>query len=314
MESTYYADRAVEFLRRRRRDGRPFALVVSFYEPHSPFRFPREDQGRYRPGQFPARPLTDSDRAQQPQTFRPLRPGDVQGIQAAYYTSLSFLDRQVGRVVDALDGLGLGQDTLVIYVGDNGYMLGQHGRFEKHCMYEPAVRVPLLMRWPGRLPAGRAVRDLVEMVDVFPTALELLNLPEPSDLHGRSLVALAQASPGAVGRDAVFSEYLECEEAMARSERYKLVVGSGLRALRDGYAPPGTPVTPYERLYDLEADPGETTDVSERPDLRPVRAALRRRLFDRLVNTRLGLEPIPGGLNEMEAIRWCLVPRDRVTP
>ncbi|MDR3639122.1 MAG: sulfatase-like hydrolase/transferase [Isosphaeraceae bacterium] len=310
MESTFYADRAVEFLRRRREDAAPFALVVSFYEPHSPFRFPRGDQGRYRPGQFPVPPLSDSDRREQPEVFRPLLPGDIQGIQAAYYTSLSFLDRQAGRVVAALDELGLGQDTLVVYVGDNGYLLGQHGRFEKHCMYEPAVRVPLLLRWPGRLPADRAVSDMVEMVDVLPTVLDLLNLPLPSDLHGQSLVAVAQGRAGAKGRDVVFSEYLECEEAMVRSERHKLVVGSGLRALKDGCVPRGTPPSAYERLYDLEADPGETTDVADRPELNAVRNELRRRLYERLTSTRLGVEPVPSGLNEAQAIQWCLVPRD----
>ena len=310
MESTYYADRATEFLRQRRDDGTPFALVVSFYEPHSPFRFPRGDQGRYRPEQFAVPALSDADRRAQPQVFRSLTPADVQGIQAAYYTSLAFLDRQVGRVLDAVDAFGLGPDTLVVYVGDNGYLLGQHGRFEKHCMYEQAVRVPLLMRWTGRLPADRAVRDMVEMVDVLPTVLDLLNLPQPSDLHGRSLVALAQGRDGARGRDVVFSEYLESEEAMVRSERYKLIVGTGLRAIRDGCVPGGAPRAAYERLYDLNTDPGETTDLAGRAELATVRNELRSRLYHRLVSTRLGLTPVPHGLSEDDAIHWCLVPRD----
>lgn len=310
MESTYYADRAIAFLRQRRDDRRPFALVVSFYEPHAPFRFPRDGRGRYRPEQFAAPALTEADRREKPLAFRSLSPAEVRGIQAAYYTSLAFVDRQVGRVVGALDELGLGGDTLVVYVGDNGYMLGQHGRFEKHCMYEPAVRVPLLLRWPGRLPAGRGVRDMVEMIDVLPTVLELLNLPLPSELHGASLVALAEGRNGAQGRDVVFSEYLECEEAMVRSVRYKLVVGTGRRALKDGWASPGAQPTPYERLYDLEADPGETVDRAGRPELAAVQAELRRRLYERLVSTRLGLKPVPRGLGQAEAIRWCLVPRD----
>jgi len=313
METTYYADRAIEFLQRRSDDAKPFALVVSFYEPHSPFRFPRGDAGRYRPDQFSVPALTDSDRQEQPKIFRSLTPQDIQGIQAAYYTSLSFLDRQVGRVVDALDASGLGDDTLVIFVGDNGYLLGQHGRFEKHCMYEPAVRIPLLMRWPGRLPADRAVRDLVEMVDVLPTVLDLLNLPHPSDLHGQSLVALAQGREGAHGSDVVFSEYLECEEAMVRSERYKLVVGNGLRAQKDGHAGPAA-LRPYEHLYDLEQDPGETVDLAGRPDVVAVQNALRRRLYERFTSTRLGLSALPPGLDETEAIHWCLVPRNARNP
>jgi choline-sulfatase len=310
METTYYADRAIEFLKERRDDARPFALVVSFYDPHSPFRFPRGDQGRYRPEQFPVPPVSDLDRREQPQVFRSLTPSDVQGIQAAYYTSLAFVDRQAGRIVAALDALGLDRDTLVVYVGDNGYMLGQHGRFEKHCFYEPAVRIPLLMRWPGQLPADRAVHEMVEMVDVLPTVLDLLHLPHPTDLHGRSLVALGQGHEGARGRDVVFSEYLENEEAMVRSERYKLIAGTGRRERQDGYTP-GRPLpNAYERLYDVQSDPGETTDLSGRLDLAPVRTELRRRLYLRLISTRLGLEPLPARLTQLQAIHWCLIPRD----
>ena len=83
-----------------------------------------------------------------------------QGIIAAYYTSVEFLDKNVGLVLDALARSGRENDTLVIYTGDHGYMLGQHGRFEKHCFYEPAVRAPLVMRMPGRVPSGKVTPAL----------------------------------------------------------------------------------------------------------------------------------------------------------
>ena len=109
----------------------------------------------------------------------------------------------------------------------------------------------------------------------------------------------------------VFSEYLENEEAMTRSSRYKLVVGTGRRQRQDGYQT-GVPLPGhYERLFDLVADPDETTDVAGRPDLLPVQAELRRRLYLRLISTRLGLEPLPARLSETQAIHWCLVPRDQ---
>ena len=154
MESTYLVDRAAEFLDRHKDKARsrPFAMVVGFPEPHSPFKFPDDWPRRYRPDQFAAPPVSETDRLDQPKVFADLTPDEVRGIQASYYTSLSFLDHQVGRVLDALDASGLADDTIVVYLGDNGYMLGQHGRFEKHCSYEPAVRVPLILRWPGHLP------------------------------------------------------------------------------------------------------------------------------------------------------------------
>jgi choline-sulfatase len=309
METTYYADRAVEFLKRRH--DRPFALIVSSYDPHSPYKFPREWEGRYRPEQFDAPQVSPSDRREQPRVFHALTPDDLRGIQAAYFTSLSFMDHQMGRVLDALDDSGHAADTLVVYASDNGYLLGQHGRVEKHCFYEQAVRIPLILRWAGQLPRGRRIGEMVEMVDVMPTLLTLLGLPVPPDLHGKDMTPLIRSKPGSSGRDVVFSEYLENEEAMVRSDRYKLIVGTGRRLRQDGYQTDHPLTGPSERLYDLKADPDETTDVADRPDLAGVKAELLRRLYERLVATRAGLEPIPPGLSQIEAIHWCLVPPDR---
>jgi choline-sulfatase len=310
MESAYFADRAIEYLKRRH--DRPFALVVSLYDPHAPFKFPDDWRGRQRPLEFSAPTLSDADRKAQPRVFRSLKPADYRGIQAAYYTSLSFVDHEMGRVLDALETSGQAANTIVVYLGDNGYLLGEHGRFEKHCFYEPAVRVPLIVRWPGHLREDQQCRELVELVDLVPTLLDLLELPPPPDLHGTSLVPLLRGDPGASGREVVFGEYLENEEAMVRSGRYKLIVGTGKRRRQDGYSD-GRPLPgPFERLYDLEADPGETTDVQSRPDLAPIKDALRHRLYERLVTTREGIAPVPAGLSETEAIHWCLIPRDAI--
>jgi choline-sulfatase len=308
MESAFYAGQAAEFLKRPRE--RPFFLVVSFYDPHSPFRFPREWEGRFDPAGFPVKPVSRADLGEQPRVFRDLTDREKQGIQAAYYSSLSFLDHEVGRVLDALDGSGQAGNTVVVYLGDNGYMLGEHGRFEKHCFYEPAVRVPLLVRWTGRLPEGRTVDDLVAFVDVAPTVLDLLGVEKMPDLHGRSLVPLLNGEPGAKGREYVVSEYLENEEAMVRSSRYKLIVGTGRRQRTEGYET-GLPLTgPYERLYDEQADPGETTNLADRPEMAGVKAELLHQLYLRLVSTRDGAAPVPPWLTEAEAVHWCLIPRD----
>lgn len=309
-EATYFAGRAAEYFASHKDRGQPFALVVSFHEPHSPFVFPREWAGKFKPADFPVRPVSEFDRSQQPRIFAPLTPDDVRGIQAAYYTSLNYVDHQIGRVLQALDDSGLSENTIVVYWGDNGYSLGHHGRFEKHTLYEESVRVPLIVRWPGHLPEGRRVSDLVELVDVFPTLTGLLDIPQPTDLHGRSLVELLKGEPGARGRDDVFSEYLENEEAMIRTDRYKLVVGTGGRERQDGYTT-GRPLPgPYARLYDLDSDPNETTDRSADPDLAAVVSDLTRRLHDRLLRTREGRGADLAGLPPMEAIHRGLIPED----
>ncbi len=308
MQSAYFADRALDYLKHR--NGRPFALVVSFYDPHSPFNFPRRWRRRFRPEQFPVPPVSERDRQEQPEIFAPLTPDEVRGIQAAYYTSLAFVDSQVGRVIKGLDEMKLSDQTLVVYVGDNGYMLGQHGRFEKHCFYEPAVRIPMILRWPGHLPNNCQISDLVEMVDILPTILHLLNLPAPPGMQGIDLEPLIRRKPGARGHDVVFSEYLENEEAMVRSERFKLIVGTGRRQRQDGYQT-GKPLPgPYQRLFDLVDDPGETRDLSADPRHQAVKEGLLQKMYVRMVTTRDRLEPIPPGLSLLETIHWCLVPRD----
>jgi choline-sulfatase len=308
MDSAYFADQAIDYLRSRR--DTPFALVVSFYDPHSPFKFPREWAGRYRPEDFSAPAVSDTDLRDRPKVFQDLTDRHAQGIQAAYYTSLSFMDHQVGRVLDALDAAGLADDTVVVYLGDNGYMLGEHGRFEKHCFYEPAVRVPLIVRWPGRLPRNRRVDEKVELVDLLPTVLDLLGVERPSNLHGQSLVPLLNGTPGARGREVIFSEYFENEEAMIRNDQFKLIVGTGRRNRLDGYET-GQPLPgPYERLFDVENDPAENTDLADRPELAAEKARLLSQMHKRLVETRDGALPVPRVLSELEAIHWCLVPRD----
>jgi choline-sulfatase len=311
MQSTYFVDRALEFLRDR--GDQPFAMVVSFHDPHSPFHFPRGWRPRFRADDFAAPPISDADRREQPEVFAALTPEQVRGIQAAYYTSLSFVDAQIGRLIRGLDAMNLSRDTLVVYVGDNGYMLGHHGRFEKHCLYEPAVRIPMIVRWPGTIPGGRRIPEMVEMVDVLPTILHLLKLPAPPGLQGMDLEPMVRGQAGARGHDEVFSEYLDNEEAMIRTSRFKLIVGTGRRLRQDGYQT-GRPLPgPYQRLFDEVSDPGETRDLSDDPRLRAIKDDLLHRLHHRLTTTRDGLEPVPPGLSELEAIHWCLIPRDRST-
>lgn len=310
MSSAFFIDRAAREFHQNR--DVPFAMVVGFYEPHSPFRFPTEWTGRYSPKQFPVPEVSDRDRREQPTVFADLTPDEIRGIQAAYFTSLSFLDDQVGKLMAALDSSGLANHTIVVYVGDNGYMLGQHGRFEKHCFYEQAVRVPLIIRWPGHIAAGRRVQGMVELVDVLPTVLALAGLPRPEGLHGLDQSPLAMGNPGARGREVVYSEYTENEEAMVRDDRYKLIVGSGARLREDGYKTQNPLPGPYLRLHDEHDDPGETHDLSSTPALAAVRERLIKSMYDRMMATSTGREAIPAGLSPMDAIYWRLKPRDPI--
>lgn len=255
MRSSWQVEQAKRWMSEHHREA-PFALWVSIQEPHSPFDFPQEDQEAFRPEGFKIPEVGPEDQWQIPLIFRGLSPKQKQGIAAAYYTSTQFLDRNMGRVLRHLDALGRREDTLVVYMADHGYCLGQHGRFEKHCFYEPAMHVPLMFRLPGVIEAGETVKRRTESVDVAPTITRLLGLKERfPKTHGRDL----WQSPA---RDEIFSVYLENEEACLIWENWKLIYTTGARERKDGYVTDNPRPGRIVRLYDRKRDPGEFTNVA----------------------------------------------------
>ncbi len=305
MKSTWVAAQASQFLAEHK--DHAFALWVSFQEPHSPFDFPLEYQDRFPPTDFLVPRVGPEDAAEIPLTFRDLSPQDKQGIIAAYYTSVNYLDRNAGVVLDKLRELNLERDTLVVYMADHGYSLGQHGRFEKHCCFDPALRVPLILRWPGRIGA-RVVHDFTESVDVPPTILDLLGAEPFRVQHGQSLRPYLTGRRPNQPRGYIFSEYLENEEACIRTARWKFVHCSGKRARTDGYKTdhptPGRTV----RLYDLKHDPGEFQNVASRHT--DGVAGLSRTMLQRFRATHPEAASEPPNMPDADAIEWYLRPRD----
>jgi choline-sulfatase len=259
MKSTFLARQASEFLEQNRE--KPFALWVSFQEPHSPFDFPIEDSHKFDPRDFAVPRVGPEDAWQIPLIFRDLSPEQKQGIVAAYYTSVRFLDRNVGRVLAKLRDLHLDENTVVVYMADHGYSLGQHGRFEKHCGYDPALHVPLIIRWPKHVRAGHGVEDLTEHIDVAPTVCDLLGLPPLPGMHGQSLQPYLIGKQPSRPRDHIVSQYLENEEAFVKTKQWKYIYCTGRRERTDGYKTDQPTPGRYRRLYDLGRDPGEFTDV-----------------------------------------------------
>jgi choline-sulfatase len=305
MKGTFLARLACEYLVEQK--NKQFAMWVSFQEPHSPFDFPIEDRDRFTPDRVRAPRVGHEDSWQIPTIFRDLSDAEKRGIQSAYYTSTAFLDRNIGRVLDKLRSLNLERDTLVVYMADHGYLLGEHGRFEKHCGYDPALRVPLIMRWPGRVREGM-VNDLTEHVDVPATIVDLLGADPLPVQHGRSLRPYLEGRRPSAPRDHVISEYLENEEGFVRTDRYKLIYCSGKRARGDGYITGNPTPGRYLRLYDLKNDPGEFTDVADRNP--KVVARMEELLLRRFRETHPEAESEPPGLGREDSIDWYLRPRD----
>ena len=302
-------DRAVEFLRRRAADGRPYFALLDIGEPHPPY--------KEWPGPMDDVPLSDvppppvPPLAEVPPVLRAWREShgvealaddDRRRILRAYWSQCAFADRLVGRVLDALDRLGLADDTLVILGSDHGDFAGHYGCYEKWdtALYDCITRVPLILRLPGRLAAGRRVGALCETVDVAPTILELLGLPVPDTVHGRSLVPVMH-DPSRGHKDVVFAQGgvepaavrrpgLEYEAKLASPYhgKQRALVEHPEALVRAHMVRTATHKLIYRlsgdsELYDLAADPDELRDRIDDPALAGVRRDLERRLLELLV-------------------------------
>ena len=307
MHGTYFAQEAAKFLQAER--AQPFFMIVSFYEPHSPFRFPVEFRGRHDPATFPVPKVGPEDDDQIPAVFRDLTDDEKRGIAAAYYTSTEFADKNVGIVLDALAKSGHADNTLVIYTGDHGYFLGQHGRIEKHSSYEEAVGAPLLMRYPTKIRPHSNTQALVEFVDVVPTVLEYCGLPIPDSVQGRSLVNLLGGKTDH-HRDRVFVEYAQNDEVMVRDQRWKLVFIRNKRRRTDGYDSERPLKGHTLRLFDLVNDPGEFTNLADRPEHRGRVEQYVGHLIDFLRRTSRLPQEIPETDDPMQILDHCSQPHD----
>lgn len=309
MRGTFIARSACDYLEANA--GKPFALWVSLHEPHSPFDFPVEDRGEFQASAFTAPRVGPQDAWQIPLIFRDLSAEQKRGIMAAYYASTHFLDRNLGRVLAKLSSLGLDDNTLVVYTADHGYCLGHHGRFEKHCGYEPALRVPLLVKWPGRVKPG-VVRDFTEHVDLGPAILEMLGAPPLPVTHGRPLTPYLRGARPASPRDHVFLEYQQNEEVYVRDERWKFIYGTGKYRREDGYETDNPTPGRYVRLFDLRSDPGEFRDMSKREP-----KAVERMMGLALARFRASHPDAaaePRGLSPADALDFYLPARDGSPP
>ncbi|MEX2287956.1 MAG: sulfatase-like hydrolase/transferase [Planctomycetaceae bacterium] len=307
MQGTFFAQQATEYLSARR--DVPFFLMVSFYEPHSPFRYPIEYRDRHDPAGFAVPQPGPEDDNQVPAIFRELTDADKQGIAASYYTSVEFMDKNVGLVLEALERSGHGDDTVVVYTGDHGYLLGQHGRFEKHSSYEEAVRSPLLLKVPRVTRPGSSTRALVELIDVVPTILEACGRQIPPTVQGRSLGPLLKGETDR-HRDQVFVEYAPNDELMVRDEQWKLVFERGKRRRTDGYDHGETLPGHTVRLFDLDKDPSELHNLARDPDQAARIERYVNSLVDHLKRTSRRAEFVPQSDDSFEILDACVQPRD----
>ncbi len=196
-------DLAIEQLRKAHEVGQPLALFLSYGTPHDPWtseNVPAAFYARFEDVDFPLSPNYKPENDSYADGWARFRPGEREALPAwmrIYYAMVANLDWNVGRLLSAVDQLGLRDNTVVVFTSDHGEMFGAQGRRAKNIFYDEAVRVPFLMRWPGHIPAGSISDVCLNTPDIMPTLLTLLGLPVPDAVEGvdLSLFALGQDGP-----------------------------------------------------------------------------------------------------------------------
>ncbi len=251
-----FADAAVDFLERHR-GPEPFFLYVAFMAPHDPRTMPGQYHDLYDPEDIPlppnfmgGHPFDNGELKVRDELLAdfPRDPVEVRRHIAEYYGMISHLDAEMGRVLDVLERTGRAGETLVVFAGDNGLALGQHGLMGKQSNYDHSVRVPLLLAGPG-VPRGARTAALVYLLDLFPTLCELAGVPAPESVEGTSLVP---AFHGAPVRESLLLAYRGFQRSV-RTRRYKLIE----------YAVRGRRTT---QLFDLDEDPWELRNLAGDPN------------------------------------------------
>jgi arylsulfatase len=296
-QTAWCSDRAIQFIRGQRQFN-PWLMSVNIYQPHAPYWPTAEYLDHHRASDMPSPNYREGELANKPvyQQVDHLKATGGEGIsftdttdlehrkmKAAYYAMIEQVDTEVGRLLKALDDTGQAENTIVIYMSDHGEMLGDHGIFLKGpYFYEGAIRVPLIIRWPGRYKAGLKSDALVEMVDLAPTLLEAAGLTATPGMQGRSLNALLTGQTTR-HRDSIYCEYFDSlalydpppMAVCVRTEEYKLVFYQKL---------------PMGELYDLQKDPSETNNLWGESSARSAREMMMQLMASRMIDT---VDPLP---------------------
>jgi arylsulfatase A-like enzyme len=282
-EAVLYSDCFIDHLLNRaaKRDA-PFFMYLGFNAPHDPRQSPKEYLDRYPqdkievpPNFLPEHPFDQGDYKVRDEVLAPF-PRTREAVQLhrrEYYSLITFMDEQIGRVLDALERSGKASNTYVILTADHGLAVGEHGLLGKQNMYDCSIRMPLLIAGPG-IAAGMRVEELVYQHSMYATTCDLAGIPIPATVQFPSLAPLLHGGDQPV-HDAVFSYYRDFQR-MARTRTHKLIVYPQIRRVQ---------------LFHVEKDPWEMHDLSDDPASAGIRMELmqRLRLFQQELGDKLSL-------------------------
>ncbi|MEZ5355740.1 MAG: sulfatase-like hydrolase/transferase [Bryobacteraceae bacterium] len=295
-ETTWTGNETRRLVRELARGGQPFFLYSSFFQPHSPFYAVSPFDSMYDGVEFPLPRVTtrdDIERLPLPLRTLILRGNPQYGMDRArlqwalrtYHANIAHIDREVGGILEALAETGQAGNTIVVFSTDHGDQLLEHGLMGKNCFFEASVRLPFLMRMPGRIRPGRR-DEFVETVDLVPTLFDLCGIAEPARVQGRSFAPLLRGE-AYEARDAVFSENIIPEVITGGALDFRFAKGQGIKGVRH----PDAKMVRTRRwklvqyaggegeLYDLDNDPDEWNNLFTSPGHRAVAAELKDRIL-----------------------------------
>ena len=284
-------DQALEWLKQRQSAGgsEPFFLTLAHKAVHAEFEPALRHKGKYARARVPYPDTmadTEANYATKPRWVKEQR-YSWHGVEHMYHGAMQFdpfyraycetilaLDDSVGRVLDYLEASGLDKSTLVIYMSDNGFLLGEHGLIDKRNAYEESIRVPMLVYAPGFVAAGSTITQLVRNIDLAPTIMDLANVVEVDTFDGRSVLAALGGDKVAWDGELLYEYYWEYAfphtptTLALRGDRYKFIYYPG--------------VWDIQELYDLEGDPQERNNLIAAPEHQKRIEQMRGRLWDLL--------------------------------
>ena len=273
------AEKTVKDIRKLANQREPFFLAVGFWKPHLPFNAPEKywqlydrDQISLAPNPFSPEgvpevalnPYAGVRRFKGVPKEGPLPDTLARSLKHGYYACISYVDAQIGKLIEELKEQDLYDNTIIVLWGDHGFQLGEHGMWSKVCNFDQALRVPLLIK-PAKVEIeGRKVAEPVQLVDLYPTLCELTVLPQPDHLHGKSLIPLAVPHPDTDTLRA-FARYLDGESLITGRYAFTQFVDTN-----------GTPYA--EMLYDHHLDPQENVNVAGDTNYRQLLTGFREEL------------------------------------
>jgi choline-sulfatase len=236
---------------------KPFFLAVGFYRPHTPYVAPKKYFDQHPAGQVHLPELSADDKARTPAAAYASAKKEQESMDdalrrdaiQAYHASISFMDAQVGRVVEALKKLGLAENTVIVFTSDHGYYMYEHGLWQKMSLFENSARVPLVIVDPQAKTKGQSSAALAELVDIYPTLADLCGFESPQYLDGVTLKPVLSDLRAKV-KEAAFTQ---CRQGYSvRTDKWRYTLWN------DGKQ--------GEQLYDMQHDPRETKNLASDPE------------------------------------------------